>query len=87
LGQKSILLSESSKFGRNLGQNSNLLKLNAEKQVMKSSPLPLAQNQTEIPSNLFFLYQWKWSGVPENQTNKIEGSKSYRNEQKVIPIF
>jgi hypothetical protein len=38
---------------------------------MKSSPLPLAQNRTEIPSNLFFLYQWKWSGVPENQTNKI----------------
>jgi len=43
-------------------------------------PLP-AQNQTKIPSKLFFLYPMEWSGSPRNESIWTK----YRNEN--IPIF
>jgi len=51
-----------------LGQNSNLLKLNAEKQVMKSSPLPLAQNQTNPVKSLLSLTNG--NGQASRKSNK-----------------
>jgi len=50
-------------------KNSNLLKLNAEKQVMKSSPLPLAQNKQKSRQISSFSYQWKMVRRPR-KSNK-----------------
>lgn len=62
------------KIGRNLGQ------IYWSWRSWNPPPLP-AQNQTKIPSKLFFLYPMEWSGSPRNESIWTK----YRNEN--IPIF